>query len=126
MTALVRNRSAQAVHSRLYRARGPAKAQPCAVCGGTARDWAYLYTAGDAEIVQPGGSRYSDDLDDYAPMCRRCHRRFDATNDPERATGRGVSRNAKMYRCGGCPTTANAGGLATHHKHTGHEGREDA
>lgn len=73
---------AQAVHSRLYRLFGPARSFPCISCAGEALDWAYQYTAGDQEVVDSRGIRYSDNLSDYKPMCRKCHMAFDREHDP--------------------------------------------
>lgn len=75
--------SGQAIHSRLYRAFGYARDYPCIQCGERALDWAYLYTAGDEEIRVDGQPPWSPHMEDYAPMCRRCHSRFDRENDPE-------------------------------------------
>ena len=64
------------VHQRLARERGPAKNHSCA-CGSQAFQWAYQYT-GDPEYRDPeGGFPFSENLDDYAPMCRSCHARLD-------------------------------------------------
>lgn len=55
----------QAMHLRLYSAKG--RPFPCSVCGTTtakAYDWANLM------------GRYQD-IEDYAPMCRSCHARYD-------------------------------------------------
>ena len=75
----------QAVHTRLYKSRGYAREHSCIGCGRQALDWAYQYTAGAKELVSTTGRRYSNDLDDYAPMCRRCHSRFDREKDLEMA-----------------------------------------
>ena len=61
---------------------GRADAHLCS-CGEPARDWAYQYTAGDREILSPEGWPYSTDPDDYRPMCRPCHRRFDNAHRKE-------------------------------------------
>lgn len=75
---------AQAVHSRLYRAYGMARDRACIECGKPARDWAYQYSSAD-EQVDAFGQRWSENLDDYAPMCRRCHVNFDRRVDPAMA-----------------------------------------
>ena len=47
----------------------------CVSCGEQAQEWSFQYP--------PGWSvRYSDDPNDYAPMCRSCHRKFDLEVDP--------------------------------------------
>lgn len=87
------------------RRRGRAAIHPCAGgCGRPARHWAYQHTAGDAERVSRKGHPYSDNLDDYAPMCQSCHFALDgvmakAMSDPAtalkmRETGK---RNAATY-----------------------------
>lgn len=62
-------------HMRVRRARGPAKTYQCR-CGDQARDWAYI--GSESEYVNERGWRYSNDINAYEPMCRPCHRRFDA------------------------------------------------
>ena len=74
--------TAQSVHSRLYRSKGAAKSHPCVGCGKTARDWAYQYPGGGQELVDASGQRFSESMEDYAPMCRACHVAFDAEKDP--------------------------------------------
>lgn len=67
----------QAVHSRLYRKYGYAREHLCAWCLGPALDWAFLHTNGEALS--------SDRLEDYAPMCRGCHLRWDHINGQRQA-----------------------------------------
>lgn len=55
---------------------GRADAHQCK-CGNQARDWAYQYTAGENELLSPEGWPFSTNPDDYIPMCRSCHRKFD-------------------------------------------------
>jgi hypothetical protein len=66
----------QALHIRVYRARG--RPVPCSVCGTSSRrrtfDWANLT------------GRY-DDVSDYAAMCRSCHRLFDNRRRRDDAAG---------------------------------------
>ena len=67
------------IHSRLIRTIGPAKSFICE-CGEQARDWALMEKTAAIVISQSGkmkGSKYSYNLDDYKPMCRRCHNRMD-------------------------------------------------
>lgn len=58
-----------AFHSRVYTKYGPARAYGCCICGandpGKSYDWANI--SGDY-----------NNPDDFAPMCRPCHRQFDA------------------------------------------------
>lgn len=71
------------VHAGLFWAFGRASEHPCITCPEQAAHWAYLYTAeGASELVDPTGSRYSEDFGDYAPMCIGCHRRFDVEHSP--------------------------------------------
>lgn len=65
-----------AAHDRVKRSRGPASSHACAQCEGPAEDWAYQHMADDP-LIDDIGRPYSDDLDDYAPMCRACHRALD-------------------------------------------------
>ena len=58
--------SYKGMHSRVYRARGKASAQPCAHCGGQARDWA-------AKHGEDPGLPSS-----YLPLCKPCHKTYDA------------------------------------------------
>lgn len=71
----------RAAHARVQAARGRASSWPCAGdCGGLARDWAYDGTDSRelTEIVNGSLCRYSLSSDRYLPLCRRCHRKFDA------------------------------------------------
>jgi hypothetical protein len=63
------------VHSRLKSERGAASAQDCVECGSQAEDWAYTYGC-DNEMKSDFGP-YSTDMDQYQPMCRPCHKKFD-------------------------------------------------
>lgn len=75
------------VHRRLKVQRGPASAHRCVVCGSGAKDWALQDATGNNqhqlwELRQSTGEpmmvlSYSTDLDQYVPMCRKCHRRYD-------------------------------------------------
>lgn len=72
------------VHAKMRHLLGSASTHVCR-CGEPAEDWAYQHTAGDRELRAPDGTTpYSLDPDDYAPMCRPCHARFDVENDPAR------------------------------------------
>lgn len=63
-------------HNRIRRERGSAENYSCAACGKQAMEWAYSNSS-PAEVVDARGRRYSRNLDDYAPMCFRCHRLHD-------------------------------------------------
>ncbi len=51
-------------HARLYRTKGYAKNYDCIRCKKQAKDWCNLT------------GQYHD-MNDYAPMCRKCHRKYD-------------------------------------------------
>lgn len=54
--------STLALHKRIHRKYGPAKNKKCSKgCGKNAKDWALI------------GKQYSDKLEDYTPLCRKCH-----------------------------------------------------
>lgn len=73
------------VHDGLHWERGPASSYTCVEClVKPAKHWAYLYTASKTALVDEDGSPYSENLNDYAPMCIGCHRAFDIRMDPER------------------------------------------
>lgn len=85
--------------------RGRATDQPCAGCGDTEKrhDWAYQYTAGDAELVCPtSGRTFSENVADYEALCRSCHVSFDLSMDSALAERR--SKGGK--KGGGLPKTA--------------------
>jgi hypothetical protein len=73
-----------AAHTRVMRARGRPSEHPCLDCGGPAADWSYNGLAGEDELVDPRGLRYSPHISDYDPRCKRCHKR----QDMELAKGR--------------------------------------
>ena len=83
------------IHQQLTKERGPARDHLCA-CGSRAFQWAYRYT-GNPEYRDPeGGFPFSENMDDYAPMCRSCHIRLDMEEkggvQPNNTSGiRGVS-----------------------------------
>jgi len=64
-----------AMHSRVRKARGPAKLLACADCGSQARHWSYDRT--DPGEKQSELGPYSTDLSHYEPRCVPCHKRFD-------------------------------------------------
>lgn len=56
----------RAVHDWVVRARGPASKYSCQhKCGKMGRDWANV------------DHRYKRNLDDFIPMCRSCHMKYD-------------------------------------------------
>jgi hypothetical protein len=75
------------VHTRLRRTRGIARDLPCVECGGGPCWWALQYNHSES-ITQPeNGSPYSTDLDDYAPMCQKCHGEQDRANSERKRNG---------------------------------------
>lgn len=62
----------QLAHSRLKRRLGPASAHRCTECDCAAAHWAYV---GHREPEQR--MPYSVVVEDYRPMCVRCHKRYD-------------------------------------------------
>lgn len=50
-----------ALHKRVHRKYGSAKEYTCK-CGLQAKDWAFV-----------GNGKYTDNRDDYTPLCRKCH-----------------------------------------------------
>jgi hypothetical protein len=59
-------------HDKVRRERGSARNFLCE-CGSHAQEWAYNNRSANEE-VDDLGRRYSRDLNDYDPMCFRCHR----------------------------------------------------
>jgi hypothetical protein len=64
-----------AVHLRLRKARGRAKDHECVECQTPARQWALTHNR-DKALSAPQGP-FSLNLDDYEPMCVRCHKTMD-------------------------------------------------
>ena len=78
--------SYESAHRRIVTARGRADALACVACGGAALDWSYV--GGDPRemsgirVIRGRGlaAVWSGDPAYYQPMCRPCHRRFDAAH----------------------------------------------
>ena len=84
-------------HQRLRRSRGPASRFPCVACDRPAYEWAYQHK-NPTPLFSERGEVYSLDFDDYAPMCRRCHRDLDYRKSPrQQESGR---RNIETARVG--------------------------
>lgn len=64
-------------HARVTKAKGRAADHECISCGDRAEDWAYDHGDPDAR-VSDGGLLYSAEPSHYQPMCRACHKSFDA------------------------------------------------
>ena len=63
-------------HMALTKSRGLASTHDCIECGGPAYDLAYLHTC-EEPLINDLGSEYSENPEDYAPMCRGCHQKLD-------------------------------------------------
>lgn len=141
-------------HRMVYETRGDAADQPCSSCGKQARDWA-LVQGSSEEALNEKGQKYSNNPQDYRPMCRSCHAKYDgwgealqdesvrmagvsAARDRYRTDpslrgslstrgGKGgrVSKPKARRRCLECRLESFSGGIATHQAYTGHSGWED-
>ena len=83
-----------AVHQRIIREYGKASDYACIDCGDYARDWAYMHDDPDAITSYATGSyghAYSLDPDSYQPLCRSCHLKFDAHDEPHRRKHRNIT-----------------------------------
>lgn len=63
-------------HNRVRRLRGRASEHECVLCGERAEHWAYQHHCATKRIESVNGP-YSDNYEDYAPMCLPCHRAYD-------------------------------------------------
>lgn len=126
-----------AIHKRLRKERGPARNFECVECGNQANHWAYQHTAGDNE-QRTHGLPFSSNVEDYAAMCAKCHRKLDLAKDPnsrERLVNSGLRLAATAKRpqkkpsrkgtwvCMGCGYFASFWGVQSHQKNTGHVGK---
>lgn len=72
----------EGAHGRLRLERGRAKEHDCVECGGPAHEWALKADATDLLFSELGARKtltaYSLNFDDYQPMCRDCHKAYDA------------------------------------------------
>lgn len=80
--------SYDSVHWALEKYLGKARSYRCS-CGRPALDWAYQYNAENQELSEerPDGSvrLYGTHLtENYAPMCRSCHKLLDFDKEPEK------------------------------------------
>ena len=64
------------MHWRLRVLRGPASRHACVRCGRPAAHWAYRHRDARQRLDSPAGL-WSTHLDDYDPLCVRCHKRAD-------------------------------------------------
>lgn len=81
-------------HDRIRAERGKASDCDCVSCGRPARDWALRHDAEQTKVAR-NGRVYSLNVDDYMPMCRRCHWHYDHPDGaPERYFGANAWRAA--------------------------------
>lgn len=66
-----------AMHERIKEQRGKARLFSCITCGCQAQEWAYQHTDPEPRVSEHG-CLFTDDVMAYEPMCRRCHRAYDA------------------------------------------------
>jgi RNA polymerase-binding transcription factor DksA len=85
----------QAVHSRMKRERPPVESFACVGCGKRAKEWAYDHGDPDERISNRGPYTYSFDPARYQPMCRTCHRKFDAAHHASDRAKRLAARACK-------------------------------
>lgn len=67
-------------HQRIRRTRGAAKEFQCDFCKNQARDWALIATSLNTRsgFTSRGAyERWSDNPEDYRPLCRKCHKNYD-------------------------------------------------
>jgi hypothetical protein len=78
-------------HDRVRRARGNASDYPCVECAAGAREWALMHETTERLTGECNGvvMEYSRNVDDYQPMCTRCHRRYDADHRAAEEARRG-------------------------------------
>lgn len=68
----------QGAHLRHCAELGRADSYPCSFCDHQAKDWAYSGTDPAAKYDSKSGRAYSLDPLHYLPLCRSCHKLFDA------------------------------------------------
>lgn len=86
------------VHIYLKQYRGdPTRMECTGDCGGQADEWAYDHED-ERETLSPHGKPYSQNFDHYRPMCRPCHRRFDAGMDQCRNGHPWTEETTYVYR----------------------------
>lgn len=85
-------------HSRVKRARGPARAFACA-CGARAEHWAYDHLDPRELVYQRSAQSrrlpYSLNPVHYIPMCRKCHKAFDGRDRQEERRREFAARDAE-------------------------------
>jgi hypothetical protein len=84
------------MHHRIKAARGSARNQICIVCGEAAQEWACIRNAIVLERRYGANVAYSGNIEDYDPMCIRCHREFDAPKKPRGEDNYGAVLTTKI------------------------------
>jgi hypothetical protein len=72
-------------HDRVRKVRGKAQEHRCVGCGGQAAQWAYRHGT-ERLLLDHRGKPYSNDPNDYDPMCIRCHRIADNYREARRVS----------------------------------------
>ncbi|MFC5216181.1 hypothetical protein [Streptomyces coerulescens] len=81
------------VHHWVARVKGSASSHSCHGCGAPAEQWAYMHGTADVKADAEGkdaGSPFAPDVEQYEPMCRRCHKAWD------RAKGKGAGHGLSL------------------------------
>lgn len=132
-----------AVHFALKQAYGPARNYFCP-CGSTAADWAYQ-RPGEGLFDDNFKAFYSEDLSDYLPMCRSCHKKLDSSQQLDQLSAMGkkgivaAAPKLKEHRqmisrmnssgprriCKECGFVSVRTGLGRHQQVSGHSGFEE-
>lgn len=122
------------IHRTVKRRYGPATDHTC-LCGEPAVEWAYQFTAGDQELRDDKGRfPHSLNIEDYAAMCRSCHRQLDLDNNGgrprrgEKSSGipveksPGIPVSQQRRQCLQCGLVGAPGAMGNHqrwYRHTG-------
>lgn len=74
---IIDNPKYSTVHKNLVKYRGKASDYQCAQCNSMANQWACQDNKTEYEIINGYTIYYSNNLNDYAPLCYSCHRTID-------------------------------------------------
>lgn len=121
----------QRAHWLVWKERGPASGYACVVCGESAAHWAYSHQS-PKELTSREGWPYSENVEDYEPLCMKCHRARDMARwspqlrEDVKAKQSRSSRKQSLVKakCLDCGMTTNRGNLGRHQRSSGHTGRE--
>ena len=80
------NPSYNTIHARVASVRGKASTHMCIDCGESAREWSCKKTADLSVGIAKWGNKtievsYSQDIYDYDPRCKSCHKKYDYTGN---------------------------------------------